>query len=302
MFNSKKRKELVNKALKVFKEYDGKHRNTYDTLHLPELLNDLINNKCDLNSYNNNDRMTIFMYLCKYGHKLKIEKYMKIFIDNGAKVNFRVLNFDNTPLIFACSNSNIYSSNYIVKLLIEHGADLNLQGGLGNSALVYACSNALNENASIETVRILIDVGANVDLQNDSGDTALMHTINMAGTSQKEIMNQVVIILLSKQNDLRLINTSNRTALQMAIINDNMAKNVIELLTQAESNDKKEIQMQSKKIFLSTECSICMDSKPNIMLDKCGHVLCNDCFEKYKTKCSTCNTVNVGHRVIEYGK
>jgi len=68
-----------------------------------------------------------------------------------------------TPLILACINSDICSTNNIVKILIKAGANINAQDKRGLTALVYACKNIKCHDMP-ETIVTLVNAGADANI------------------------------------------------------------------------------------------------------------------------------------------
>lgn len=58
---------------------------------------------------------------------------------------------------------------------------------------------------------------------------------------------------------------------------------------------KEDLAKRGLKIFEETDCVICLDAKPNMVYDICGHMcVCKSCYglNKGSNKCIVCNTNN----------
>lgn len=56
-----------------------------------------------------------------------------------------------------------------------------------------------------------------------------------------------------------------------------------------------DLQKLGLKVFQETDCIICLDAKPNLVFDICGHLcVCGACHKlsKGSNKCPMCNTNN----------
>ena len=58
---------------------------------------------------------------------------------------------------------------------------------------------------------------------------------------------------------------------------------------------KEDLAKRGLKIFEETDCVICLDAKPNMVYDICGHMcVCKSCYglNKESNKCIVCRTDN----------
>jgi ankyrin repeat protein len=100
-------------------------------------------------------------------------------LDNGARVNKRVLPGFDTPLMFAAQGpggekgpplqgEQLAAQEEVVRLLLSHGAEVNASSWRGDTAIGNAVRRG---NASI--VRLLLDAGASVDEALPKGESLL---------------------------------------------------------------------------------------------------------------------------------
>jgi ankyrin repeat protein len=152
----------------------------------------------------------------------------KLAIDRGAALNAQIIgglpprstqgNNDNTPvgatpLWRAAKSSDVEA----VRLLLSAGADPLMPAAAGVTPLMVAAGQGWmtdwtigTEEESVETVRALLAAGADVNARNTRGETAL-HGAADRGAEH------VVQFLAESGADLALRDTSNRTALDVAM-------------------------------------------------------------------------------------
>ena len=127
-------------------------------------------------------------------------------MNNGADINAKT-KYGRTALQQAVSNSNY---NF-VKFLIEHGANVNFM--LGDESLLYM---SVEFNSCLPLVKLLVENGADVNATNAHGETPLM------ALSKNKFCHQTIKYLLSKGANAALTNNSGQTALDIAILKNNV--------------------------------------------------------------------------------
>ena len=95
---------------------------------------------------------------------------VKLFIDNGADVNYQEPKYNNTALIYALAFiKDAEKKAEIVSLLIKNGADVNLASDKRGTALDFATTlyNTKKEDITLRTVELLLKAGASPFLKPD---------------------------------------------------------------------------------------------------------------------------------------
>jgi ankyrin repeat protein len=195
----------INAIDKDFNNYTMLHRAVL--LDLPEIVEFLISNGCDVNALSEANENAIFLaksnevfdILLKAGSNLKFEtsdqtdllysmavegllESVKFLVEvKGFDINHRARKGDNAL------NAAVFNNNYeVAKYLLDKGA----QQVMG--WLVYPIHDAV-DNGNLEMVRLLVDYGANVNSQTSNGQTPL------AIANNKFDKNQEIINFLTNQ-------------------------------------------------------------------------------------------------------
>lgn len=122
----------------------------------------------------------------------------------------------DSPLIIACSNTNVSS----IKFLLEQYRNLNIdfvnhQNNFGNSALYIACHNAChnsNHKENLEIIKLLLDNGANTNIKNNQGDTPLTLICQYSNNS---IITEIINLLIKYGTNINITNNNGDNALML---------------------------------------------------------------------------------------
>jgi len=174
-----------------------------------KIINELINEKQDLDKEYKYSKYTNFPL--KQAIEFDDEESVTLLIKNGANVNIKVNEANNTLLFTAIYNGNLT----IIKLLIEAGININTRGYYGDTALVRAITT--NYNSTVAIVNFLLDKGADPNIKNDEGDTALISAIEVCtfGSNRARIK-QIIKALIFHGADLNFINTDGESLMKIA--------------------------------------------------------------------------------------
>ena len=192
----------------------------------------------------------------------KIDKAIfDLFISKGANLETRDF-FDETPLITAAGleysmtdnakyllkagadiqaenkhgktalMTAVFSQNMeLIKTLLKAGAPVDQKAKDGNTALVAMIGMGQErEKEKIAIMKILLDAGANINEPNKEGDTALHECI------KSKWYVEMLKFLVSKNPDSSIKNAKGKTALDQAIINENMEATKILLKIEKDIN------------------------------------------------------------------
>ena len=192
----------------------------------------------------------------------KIDKAMfDLFISKGANLETRDF-FDETPLITAAGleysmtdnakyllkagadiqaenkhgktplMTAVFSQNMeLIKTLLKAGAPVDQKAKDGNTALVGMIGMGQErEKEKIAIMKMLLDAGANINEPNKEGDTALHECI------KSKWYVEMLKFLVSQNLDSSIKNAKGKTALDQAIINENMEATKILLKIEKDLN------------------------------------------------------------------
>jgi hypothetical protein len=105
----------------------------------------------------------------------------KLFIDNGAEVNF-IAKEGTTALTTAAERGNVQA----VTLLLDNGANINYQMPNGFTALMSAAGNN-----KPEVVKILLAYGADKKIKDEKGLTALDYIVKQKNDEMMQLLRDV---------------------------------------------------------------------------------------------------------------
>lgn len=170
-------------------------------------IKDLILNGANINLINKN-YWTTLTCAARYGSLDEV----KFVIDNGFDLNHKYVSRAIANSIYFCEDLEV------VKYLINQGIDVNIQNEYGEPALLCAADKKL-----FDIVALLISKDANINIRSKENDcTALIYA-----TYRNSL--EIVQLLIENKADLNLLSRNNKTALDLAITDNNQA--IIELLS-----------------------------------------------------------------------
>jgi ankyrin repeat protein len=158
-----------------------------------------------------------------------------------------VSNIKSSELHKAINNNDISK----VRIAIQKRIDLDKKGEFGRTPLLLATLLAKEE-----IVKLLINAGANLDIQDDFGRTALMTAVLLERTTTGAISAiglKIAKLLIDANADIYLKSKTNKTALDYANKNSNIAKLLYEKAIHKNLN-KKDQQLLNNDV-VSVICS-----------------------------------------------
>ena len=126
---------------------------------------------------------------------------VKFCLQNGANINLKDMEANETPLHFAAC----YSKLEIVKILLQNGADINAKDSHGDSPLHKAVLLI-----GLEITKFLLQNGADINAKNNFGSSPLHEAVTFENI-------EVVKFLVQKGARLDLKDMENRTPLEHAV-------------------------------------------------------------------------------------
>ena len=162
----------------------------------PNLIDQIKKKKSQINS-ENSEGWTPLMLACRNSYICSSEETVKELIKYGADVNKKDKQ-GLTALMKACSYCGTDSRETIVKILLENGADVHIKDNRGWNALMCMCSN----NADTPTIYRLILSKSKMDEMDNNGYSPLdityrSFTKNISDIYNKDIYSKKIAVLLN---------------------------------------------------------------------------------------------------------
>jgi ankyrin repeat protein len=142
------------------------------------ILDAILKNVNDINSFRTQDGMTLLMIATKEGFR----DIFEILLNKGADVNLKDAG-GLTPLMIAVTRGN----SEFINTLINKGANVNIQDEHGVTALMNAV-----ENGDISTVQLLLAHGANVNVRDEKGRSPISLAYTLKSKQKRSIKNLLV--------------------------------------------------------------------------------------------------------------
>lgn len=145
---------------------------------------------------------------------------LRTLVNNGLDINTAIDNEGNTALNLLCQAGYLADLNpTLAEELISAGADINQPSQSGKTPLMSFAQSGNEMKYNI--AEMLLDNGADVNYVDQLGNTALLYA---AGNTDHMAGKRIILLILEKdKSTLELVNNAGKTALDVAIEQNNEA-------------------------------------------------------------------------------